>query len=60
MGEDIYVVRDLTESDGPTTAEAHIFEEAEDSRTFTLSEVIDRLLVDEEIVLFKPNYLTAL
>lgn len=59
VGEDIYIVHDLTSGDGPTQVEAHISDEVEACRTFTLSDVIEWLLVDEEIELFSPNYLAA-
>ena len=59
VGEDIYVVRDLTQGTGPATVEAYISEKVEASRTFPLSDVLERLLVDEEIELFNPNYLAA-
>ena len=65
-----YVVRDLTaaddeqrylaagspESDHGTREPARA---ATDARTFTLQDVINSLVVDEEIELFNPNYLAA-
>ena len=68
-----YVVRDLTAADDRTYVEARSSEQdsderdtrrrnprpLDDSRTFTLQDVIDSLVVDEEIELFNPNYLAA-
>lgn len=61
---EIYVVRDLTSADDRTYVEVHasengMEEESFVSRTFTLGDVIQWLLVDEEIELFNPNYLAA-
>ena len=69
VGGEIYVVRDLISADDRTYVEVHASEngasengtekESFVSRTFTLSDVIQWLLVDEEIELFNPNYLAA-
>lgn len=68
-----YVVRDLTAAEDRTYVEARSSEQEagerdsrrrdslplEDSHTFTLRDVIESLVVDEEIELFNPNYLAA-
>jgi hypothetical protein len=60
VGGQIYTVRGLTFDEERTYVEAHISEQFENSETFSLSDVIQCLLVDEEIELFNPNYLAAL
>ena len=55
-----YVVRDLTTRDDHTVVEAGRSDGEASSSEFSLAEVIERLIVDEEIELFNPNYLTAL
>lgn len=57
---EIFVVRELTSTEDVTLVEAHPPEALDTSRTFALTEVIQGLVVDEEIVLFNPNYLAAL
>ncbi len=65
FGGEIYVVRDLTAAEDSTyvTANPSAGDEAAhgaaDFETFSLSDVIQWLLVDEEIELFNPNYLAA-
>ncbi len=68
-----YVVRDLTAAEDRTYVEARSSEAEsegrdvrrrdphpqEDARTFSLRDVIESLVVDEEIELFNPNYLAA-
>ncbi|MEM8769829.1 MAG: hypothetical protein AAGE43_20525 [Pseudomonadota bacterium] len=68
-----YVVRELTAAEDRTYVEARSSEQESDardnrrrdphpqhdSRTFTLRDVIESLVVDEEIELFNPNYLAA-
>ena len=61
---EIYVVRDLTSAEDQTyvevlASESGMEEESSVSRTFTLSDVVQWLLVDEEIELFNPNFLAA-
>jgi len=70
---EIYVVQDLTSRDDRTYVQAEVQTDTEDCadivlrepgtagnrRLFRLSEVIQSLLVEEEIELFHPNYLTA-
>ena len=60
VGEDVYIVCDLSGEDKHTVVEAQRKCDSKTSKTFALSEVIEKLLVDEEIVLFPPNYLRAL
>ncbi|MEJ2088364.1 MAG: hypothetical protein P8Y69_07795 [Gammaproteobacteria bacterium] len=55
-----FVVRELTAAEDVTLVEAHHLEALDSSRTFLLTEVIQGLVVEEEIVLFNPNYLAAL
>jgi hypothetical protein len=57
---EIFVVRELIATEESIRVEAHPEESSEGSRVFELSDVIDWLLVDEEIVLFNPNYLAAI
>ncbi len=69
VGEDIYVVRDLTSRDEHTYVHAQASDcegivlpepgAVDDDRLFNLHEVIQTLVVEEEIELFHPNYLTA-
>ncbi len=67
---EIYVVQDLTKQDEQTYVKAATCgdeiiirevseDQPEDTQLFTLNEVIQALLVDEEIELFNPNYLAA-
>jgi hypothetical protein len=57
---EIYVVRDLTEDEGGTFVQAGSSDKDQPyPRMFSLSDVIQWLLVDEEIELFNPNYLAA-
>jgi len=74
FGGAIYVVQDLTAAEDRTYVTANpSAEDLPDARpgdeglvgepgfeTFSLSDVIQWLLVDEEIELFNPNYLAAL
>lgn len=55
----VYVVRNLAAADGQTTVEALSDDEAANPRVFSLRDVINWLLVEEEIELFNPNYLSA-
>ena len=56
---ELYVVQDLkTEEDRPAV-EARAGDDERTIRTFSLSDVINWLLIDEEIELFNPNYLSA-
>jgi hypothetical protein len=71
---EIYVVQELTSLDEHIYVRAHVQADATDQadivlsepgatgagRLFQLKEVIQSLLVEEEIELFHPNYLTAL
>ena len=68
VGGEIYVVQDLTAAEDRTYVRANpsLSERAavdtlgdESGETFSLSDVIQWLLVEEEIVLFNPNYLGA-
>jgi hypothetical protein len=68
FGGAIYVVQDLTAAEDRTyvTANPSAEDQPDDgllqqpaSETFSLSDVIQWLLVDEEIELFYPNYLAA-
>ena len=59
---EIYVVQELTAGEEEVVlVEASIAAPtaAENSRTFSLRDVIEWLLVDEEIVLFSPDYLAT-
>jgi len=56
---EIYVVRDLTGDAEHTYVRAGCSGENQDPRTFSLHDVIQWLLVDEEIELSNPNYLAA-
>jgi hypothetical protein len=57
---EIYVVRDLTEDEGHTFVQAGSSDKNQiHPRMFSLSDVIQWLLVDEEIELFNPNFLAA-
>ena len=60
---EIYVVQDLTAADDRTYVQANASTaEARSTgglETFSLSDVIQSLLVDEEIELFNPNFLAA-
>lgn len=72
VGREIYVVRDLIRHDEHTFVRGELatVEEGEivvteagselPGLTFSLDDVIQSLLVDEEIELFSPNYLAAL
>ena len=55
-----FVVRELISTEESIRVEAHPEESSQASRIFELKDVIDWLLVDEEIVLFNPNYLEAI
>lgn len=65
----IYVVEDLTAAEdrtyvranpsSPERAAADALSGEGEAETFSLSDVIQWLLVDEEIELFYPNYLAA-
>jgi hypothetical protein len=66
VGGEIYVVQDLTDRDEQTyvraaasTDDIVLSEPGVSDRLFSLKEVIQSLLVDEEIELFSPNYLAA-
>jgi hypothetical protein len=66
VGGEIYVVQDLTDRDEQTyvraaasTDDIVLSEPGTSDRLFSLNEVIQSLLVDEEIELFSPNYLAA-
>lgn len=71
VGGEIHVVQGMIEHDGHIYVQAVTSPEddivvseppaasAQESRLFELNEVIQSLLVDEEIVLFNPNYLAA-
>ena len=59
VGGDIYVVRDLTSGEDRTYVEAQLPEQEDSQQTFSLKDVIEWLVVDEEIELFNPNYLAA-
>ncbi len=70
VGGEIYVVEDLKASENRTYVQANASQRpvpadgaasgADDGfRIFPLSDVLQRLLVDEEIELFNPNFLAA-
>ena len=56
---EIHVVQDLSTDEAGTFVVATCsVDEADATRTFAISEVIACLLIEEEIELFSPNYLT--
>jgi hypothetical protein len=57
VDQEIYVVRELSTDSEQTLVQANSERDEASSRTFFLTEVLERLLVDEEIVLFHPSYL---
>ena len=59
VGGEIYVVAELTVRETGTVVEAHNRQDNSATRRFFLPDVLERLMVEEEIELFSPNYLTA-
>lgn len=57
VDQEIYVVRELSTDSEQMLVQANAEGDEASSRTFFLTEVLERLLVDEEIVLFHPTYL---
>jgi hypothetical protein len=57
VDQEIYVVRELSTDSEQMLVQANSERDESNSRTFLLTEVLERLLVDEEIVLFHPSYL---
>jgi hypothetical protein len=57
VDDETYVVGMLLAGAGQTLVEAHRERNRTETMRFRLSEVLDRLLVDEEIELFHPSYL---
>jgi hypothetical protein len=54
--EEVFVVRELSTDTERTLVKADSERTAGNLRTFFITEVIERLLVDEEIELFNPTY----
>jgi hypothetical protein len=57
VDQEIYVVRELSTDSEQMLVQANAEGDEASNRTFFLTEVLERLLVDEEIVLFHPTYL---
>lgn len=55
----LYCVHGIAAEDGPPVVEAGLSPEEAPSHRFSIGEVIRGLLVEEEIELFNPNYLSA-
>lgn len=55
----LYFVHSLSAGDGPPVVEAALSADDAPSHRFSIGEVIRGLLVEEEIELFNPNYLSA-
>ena len=56
---ELYVVHGLQIGEGPLAVEASTAEGENSPRIFSISDVINSLLIEEEIELFNPNYLSA-
>ena len=56
---ELYVVHGLQIGEGPLAVEASTAEGESSPRFFSISDVINSLLIEEEIELFNPNYLSA-
>ena len=56
VDEEVFVVRELTADTDRTLVKADSARTAGTLRTFYITEVLERLLVDEEIELFHPSY----
>lgn len=57
VDEEVFVVRELTTDTDRTLVKADSERTAGILRTFFITEVLERLLVDEEIELFHPSYI---
>ena len=57
VGREVYVVSAITVRKTHTVVEAHLWSDMTATRRFFLADVLERLLVEEEIELFSPNYL---
>ena len=57
VDEEIFVVRELATEEDRTLVRANTEGDVTAMRTFFITEVLERLLVDEEIELFRPTYL---
>jgi hypothetical protein len=55
VDEEIFVIGDLVDGDGSMVVEAHSEADAGRRLTLSLADVLERLLVEEEIVLFQPG-----
>ena len=59
MSGEIYVVKALRTGSGRAYVQAQSMDKDIDPVTFTVAEVIERLLVDEEIELSQADYISA-
>jgi hypothetical protein len=57
VDEEIFVVRELATEEDRMLVHANTESDVAAMRTFVITEVLERLLVDEEIELFRPTYL---
>lgn len=56
VGDEIFVVRELTSDEDQTFIRANSERDSNSLRTFVITEVLERLLVEEEIELFNLGY----
>lgn len=57
VDDEVFVVRELAMEEDQTLVRANTERDFPAMRTFQITEVLERLLVDEEIELFHPTYL---
>ena len=58
VDEEVFVVRELTSDTDRMLVKADTERSLGKMRTFFITEVLERLLVDEEVELFHPGYLS--
>lgn len=58
VDREIFVVQELTSDEDQTLVRANSEHDSSSIRTFFLTEVLERLLVEEEIELFNPGYIS--